>query len=139
VHTALHTGQHILSKALLDTARAATVSARLGETACTIDVGVASVAERDMARAEDLANAVIDDDVAIRWFFPTEEELAAPALRRKPKVSENIRIVQIGEFDVTPCGGTLRAAWVDRTESPTDHPVGDTLLASSRFSLTDIS
>jgi alanyl-tRNA synthetase len=114
VHMALHTGQHMLSRALLDIARAETVSARLGETACTIDVDLAEVAERDVARAEDLANAVIDDDVVIRSFFPEPDELARLPLRRAPKVSDHVRIVQIGEFDWTPCGGThcLRSAQV---------------------------
>ncbi len=37
-HMALHTAQHLLSRALLDVAEAATVSSRLGETECTIDV-----------------------------------------------------------------------------------------------------
>jgi len=86
VHMALHTGQHILSRALLDIAAAETVSARLGETACTIDVDVANLVERDVARAEDLANAVIDDDVVIRSFFPDPGELARLPLRRAPKV-----------------------------------------------------
>jgi alanyl-tRNA synthetase len=106
VHMALHTGQHILSRALLDIAQAETVSARLGETACTIDVDLADVAERDVARAEDLANAVIDGDVVIRSFFPSPEELARLPLRREPKVSDHVRVVQIGDFDWTPCGGT---------------------------------
>jgi alanyl-tRNA synthetase len=114
VHMALHTGQHILSRALLDIARAETVSARLGETSCTIDVDIADVAERDIARAQDLANAVVDGDVAIRSFFPDGEELARLPLRREPKVSDHVRIVQIGDFDWTPCGGThcLRSAQV---------------------------
>lgn len=114
VHMALHTGQHILSRALLDIAEAETVSARLGESACTIDVDVANVHERDVARAEDLANAVIDDDVVIRSFFPDAAELARLPLRREPKVSDNVRVIQIGDFDYTPCGGThcLRSAQV---------------------------
>jgi alanyl-tRNA synthetase len=114
VHMALHTGQHILSRALLDIAQAETVSARLGETACTIDVGAADLAERDVARAEDLANAVIDGDVVIRSFFPDPEELARLPLRRAPKVSDRVRVIQIGDFDWTPCGGThcLRSAQV---------------------------
>jgi len=114
VHMALHTGQHILSRALLDIAQAETVSARLGETACTIDVGVADLVERDVARAEDLANAVIDGDVVIRSFFPDPEELARLPLRREPKVSDRVRVIQIGDFDWTPCGGThcLRSAQV---------------------------
>src|SRR5262245_35936656 len=37
VHMALHTGQHILSRALLEVAGAQTLSSRLGESACTID------------------------------------------------------------------------------------------------------
>ena len=106
VHMALHTGQQILSRALLDVARAETVSARLGETACTIDVDAGAIEERDIARAEDLANAIIDDDVSILSYFPDPKALAALPLRRQPKVSDNVRIVQIGEFDWTPCGGT---------------------------------
>jgi alanyl-tRNA synthetase len=103
---AQHTGQHALSAALLQAARAETASSRLGESACTIDVDRESLAEREVARAEELANAVIDDDVAIRAFFPSAEELAALPLRRRPKVSENVRVVEIAGFDVSPCGGT---------------------------------
>lgn len=106
VHMALHTGQHMLSRALADLAHAATVSSRLGETACTIDVDQEAVEERRIAAAEDLVNAIIDDDVAVRAFFPTADELASLPLRRRPTVSENIRVVSIGDFDVSPCGGT---------------------------------
>ncbi|WP_224366623.1 alanyl-tRNA editing protein [Hyalangium versicolor] len=106
VHMALHTGQHMLSRALVDVANANTVSSRLGETLCTIDFDVDVLEESKVAEAEELCNAVIDDDVRIRSFFPTPEELAELPLRRKPKVTENIRVVQIGDFDVSPCGGT---------------------------------
>jgi len=114
VHMALHTGQHMLSRALVDRAKAETVSSRLGETACTIDVDLAVLDERDLARAEELANAVIDDDAPVRAFFPEPGELAALPLRRQPKVESNIRVVAIGDFDVSPCGGThcLRTAQV---------------------------
>jgi alanyl-tRNA synthetase len=103
---ALHTGQHMLSRALADVARAGTVSSRLGESGCTIDVDRDALDERRVAEAEDLVNAVVDDDAPVRAFFPTEAELAALPLRRPPKVTEHIRIVQIGDFDFTPCGGT---------------------------------
>jgi alanyl-tRNA synthetase len=106
VHMALHTGQHMLSRALADAAGAATVSARLGETACTIDLDLPSIDERRLAAAEDLVNGVIDDDVAVRAFFPSPDELAALPLRRAPKVTDNVRVVVVGDFDVTPCGGT---------------------------------
>ena len=103
---ALHTGQHMLSRALADVAMAATVSSRLGESQCTIDLDRDGVTERLVAEAEALVNQVIDDDVPVRAFFPTPDELAALPLRRKPKVTENIRVVAVGDFDVTPCGGT---------------------------------
>lgn len=103
---ALHTAQHMLSRALIDEAGAETVSSRLGENVCTVDVDVAALAEGKVARAEALVNAVIDDDVAVRAFFPTESELRALPLRRQPKVAENIRVVEVAGFDVSPCGGT---------------------------------
>jgi len=96
----------MLSRALADVAAAETVSSRLGETACTIDLDRAVAQERDLARAEDLVNAVVDDDVAVRAFFPEPGELATLPLRRPPKVTDEVRIVAIGEFDYTPCGGT---------------------------------
>lgn len=105
-HMALHTGQHMLSRALADVAEAATVSSRLGETSCTIDVDREVLDERRVAEAEDLVNAIVDDDTAVRAFFPTADELAKLPLRRAPKVTGNIRIVAVGDFDFTPCGGT---------------------------------
>ncbi len=106
VHMALHTGQHMLSRALTDIAFAATVSSRLGETTCTIDVDRETLDERLVAQAEALVNAVVDDDAPIRAFFPTPDELAALPLRRAPKVTSNIRVIAIGDLDVSPCGGT---------------------------------
>jgi alanyl-tRNA synthetase len=105
-HMALHTGQHMLSRALLDEAGGETVSSRLGSSACTIDLHLAAVDEAAVARAEALVNSVVDDDRAVRAYFPTPDELAALPLRRAPKVTENIRVVDVGGFDVSPCGGT---------------------------------
>lgn len=104
-HMAQHTGQHALSRALVDVARAETVSSRLGATACTIDVEGA-LAERDVARAEDLVNAVIMDDVGVRQLFPTPQELPKLPLRRAPKVATGVRVIDIEGFDMSPCGGT---------------------------------
>ncbi|HUS31523.1 MAG TPA: alanine--tRNA ligase-related protein [Kofleriaceae bacterium] len=105
-HMAQHTAQHLLSGSLLDRAQAPTASARLGESALTIDVTRDRVPEPELAAAEDLANDLIDDDLAIRAWFPTPDELASMKLRRDPKVSADIRVIAIGEFDFSPCGGT---------------------------------
>jgi alanyl-tRNA synthetase len=103
---ALHTGQHVLSRALVDTAGAGTVSTRLGDSGCTIDVDAEKLDDAALAAAEDLANAVVDDDVPIRCWFPEPAELAALPLRREPKVDSDVRVIAIGDFDVSPCGGT---------------------------------
>lgn len=103
---AQHTAQHALSRALLDAAGAATVSSRLGATLCTIDVDRPEIPEREIARAEDLVNAIVLDDVPVRALFPSAEELAGMDLRRAPKVSANVRIIDIEGFDLSPCGGT---------------------------------
>ncbi|HET9626372.1 MAG TPA: alanine--tRNA ligase-related protein [Kofleriaceae bacterium] len=105
-HMAQHTAQHLLSGALLDRATAATVSARLGESSLTIDVQRDRIPEAELAAAEDLANDLVDDDLEIRAWFPAPDELAQLKLRRDPKVDADIRVVAIGGFDFSPCGGT---------------------------------
>jgi alanyl-tRNA synthetase len=105
-HMAQHTAQHLLSGTLLDRAQAPTASARLGESTLTIDVARDRIPEAELAAAEDLANDIIDDDLAIRAWFPAPDELASLKLRRDPKVSADIRVVAIGDFDLSPCGGT---------------------------------
>jgi alanyl-tRNA synthetase len=103
---ALHTGQHILSRALLDEVGAQTISSRLGETRCTIDLDRETLDEAAIARAEALTNAVVDDDVLVEAFFPDAAELATLSLRRESKVTDGLRVVKVGDFDVSPCGGT---------------------------------
>lgn len=105
-HMAQHTAQHLLSGALLDRAAAPTASARLGETSLTIDVQRDRIPESELAAAEDLANDLIDDDLPIRAWFPKAAELAQLKLRRDPKVDADIRVIAIGDFDFSPCGGT---------------------------------
>jgi alanyl-tRNA synthetase len=108
-HMAQHTAQHLLSGTLLDRAQAPTASARLGETALTIDVTRDRIPDADLAAAEDLANDLVDDDLPIRAWFPDAGELASLKLRRDPKVTADIRVVAIGDFDFSPCGGTHAA------------------------------
>lgn len=104
---AQHTAQHALSRALADSARAETVSARLGATTCTIDVSRASIPDVDLHRAEDLVNGLIQSNVDVRALYPTADELARMPLRKQPKVTTGvIRVIDIDSFDLTPCGGT---------------------------------
>jgi alanyl-tRNA synthetase len=106
LHAALHTGQHLLSRAMVDEAGAETISSRLSGTGCTLDLDVVSLDERALARAERRVSQAIEDDLAVRQWFPLPEEVATLPLRRAPKVTANIRVVDIGGFDLSPCGGT---------------------------------
>ncbi len=106
LHMALHTGQHMLSRALLDEARAETVSSRLGTSACTLDVDLAALDDAAVARAESLVNSVVEDDRPVRAYFPDPAEVPGLPLRRAPKVTRNVRVVDVGGFDLSPCGGT---------------------------------
>lgn len=105
-HMSQHTGQHVLSRALIEVAKAETVSARLGADTSTIDVSLSALDERAIARAEDVVNELVLGDQIVRSHFPTPEELAAMPLRRAPKVSTGIRVIEVEGFDFTPCGGT---------------------------------
>jgi alanyl-tRNA synthetase len=106
VHMALHTGQHMLSRALVDVCGAETVSSRLGEQAATIDVDRDGIPAARIAECEALVLRAIDEDRPVRAWFPSAEELASLALRRAPKQTQNIRVVDVSGFDITPCGGT---------------------------------
>jgi alanyl-tRNA synthetase len=101
-----HTGQHMLSRALLDVAGAETVSSRLGATASTIDLRGDRLTDADLARAEDLVNDAVLDDRPVHALFPTADELAKLPLRRDPKVDREVRVIQVEGFDFSPCGGT---------------------------------
>lgn len=105
-HMALHSAQHLLSRALLDVGGTETVSSRLGETACTIDVDVTGLSDAKLSEAEAAVNALIDEDREVRAWFPGVEELASLPLRRAPKQATGIRVVAFGDYDVSPCGGT---------------------------------
>jgi alanyl-tRNA synthetase len=103
---ALHTAQHALSQALIEVAAAETVSSRLGESVLTIDVDVPALDRGRAEAAVERVNGLVEEDRPVRAWFPSAEALAALPLRRRPKVSENVRVVEIDGFDVSPCGGT---------------------------------
>jgi alanyl-tRNA synthetase len=106
-HMALHTGQHVLSRALLDLHDAVTVSSRLGASGCTIDVDRSGLDLEALADVQARANEIVDEDRAVRQYFPDPSTLAALPLRKPPpEVEGRVRIVDVGGFDVTPCGGT---------------------------------
>ena len=105
-HMSLHTAQHMLSRALLNRCSAQTVSSRLGEQNCTVDVAVEGLKDAELYKVQDLVWGIIEEARPVHAYFPTRDELSRLNLRRAPKVLDNIRVVEIEGFDWTPCGGT---------------------------------
>ncbi len=105
-HRAEHTAQHLLSAALLELAGAETRSSRLGETQCTVDVASAELSTELLDAVSERVNQLIEEDLPVRQWFPSPEELARLPLRREAKVTGRVRVVALGDYDVSPCGGT---------------------------------
>jgi alanyl-tRNA synthetase len=101
-----HSGQHVLSQALERVAQARTLSVHMSETSMTIDVDRVNIAPETWEAVEALANQIVLEDRPVRAWFPTPEELVALNLRKLPEVDGKVRIVDVGGFDITACGGT---------------------------------
>jgi alanyl-tRNA synthetase len=104
-HRQQHSGQHVLSRAFIEVAEAATVGFHLGSRTCTIDLD-RGVEEGDLQRAEDRANAVVrsGEAVGVAWYARPED--LPSGLRKEAPAGAPIRIVSMGSFDATPCCGT---------------------------------
>ena len=101
-HVQNHTGEHIVSGIIYNEYGFNNVGFHLGADYVTMDVS--GVLERaDLDRIEDLANAVVFANVAVTSEFPTPDELPAMNYRAKLDITENVRIVRIGEYDACAC------------------------------------
>ena len=97
-----HTAEHILSGLIHTHFALDNVGFHLGADYVTMDVS--GVLERaDLDRIEDLANAVVFANVAVTSEFPTPDELPTMNYRAKLDITENVRIVRIGEYDACAC------------------------------------
>ncbi|MGE5206750.1 MAG: alanyl-tRNA editing protein [Chlamydiota bacterium] len=106
-HMQQHSGQHVLSAAFLRLFEMPTVSFHMGDEACTIDLETKSAAQKQIDRAEDLANQVVMEDRSVEVRFVSLEEARGLGLRKLPPVErEQLRLIEIRDFDLTACGGT---------------------------------
>jgi len=64
------------------------------------------MSEEEAERAERLANDLVFQNKEIKTRFYHEEEIANVQLRRPPKKTGDIRVVEVSGFDHTACGGT---------------------------------
>jgi len=104
-----HTGQHILSQAFEQLYGAETRGFRIFDQVAEIDLTLDAppdVLAAAMRQAEDLANAVVFEDRPVRCHTVTPDEAAHLPLRKESFNTDCIRVVEIVDFDWSPCGGT---------------------------------
>jgi alanyl-tRNA synthetase len=104
-----HTGQHILSQAFFRLFGAETKGFRITDRTTEIDLTLEAQPdeiERAIERAEELANDVVFDNRQIRVHNVTPEEAAALPLRKESFVADCVRVIEIADYDWSPCGGT---------------------------------
>lgn len=104
-HMQQHTGQHVLSAAFDKVLGARTVSFHLGAERSTIDLS-RDLSPADVARAELEANRIVWEDRPVSVRFVSDEEAAALPLRKEPKRTGKLRIVEVSDYDLSACGGT---------------------------------
>ncbi|MEO5618734.1 MAG: alanyl-tRNA editing protein [Candidatus Eisenbacteria bacterium] len=105
-HMQQHTGQHMLSAAFERELGVATLSSHLGEERSSIELALPDADWRTLDRVEEAANRVIWENRPVRLHWTDDRGVAGFALRKPPKVSGRIRIVEIPDWDVSACGGT---------------------------------
>jgi len=101
-----HTGQHILSRAFEVLFDYETISSRLGDEVGTIDLDAETLDYEKVKEVENLANKIVWENRDVKIHFVSDSEVSKFPLRKPPKVSGTIRIIEVSDFDFSPCGGT---------------------------------
>jgi alanyl-tRNA synthetase len=104
-HRQQHHGQHLLSQALVELCSANTISFHLGGEACSIDLDREVSAER-LAAAEKRTNEVVWEARPVTVKTVSRAEAQALGHDLKDAVGEQVRLIEVKDFDVRPCGGT---------------------------------
>ena len=104
-HMQQHTGQHVVSAVFSRVLGAETVSVHLGASS-TLDLAIPALSPDDARRVEDEANGVVFENRPVTVRFVSEDEAGQLGLRRPPRRSGTIRVVEVAQCDLSACGGT---------------------------------
>jgi len=106
-HMQQHSGQHVLSAAFVRLFNMPTVSFHMGDEYCSIDLETPSLTQEHVIAAEHLANEIILENRQVDIRFVTQAEARNLGLRKIPPVEKDeLRLIDIHDFDLTACGGT---------------------------------
>jgi len=116
-HRRMHTAQHVLSRVVLEEYDATTAGNQIHADFSRIDFEPADFDEEDLEVIEERTNEIIARDLPVtkderpREFVEENVAEGRSNLDLLPDHVEELRVVEIGDFDMCPCGGTH----VDRT------------------------
>src|SRR5258708_814573 len=106
-HMQQHSAQHVLSAAFVRLFNMPTVSFHMADDYCSIDLDTPSLSQNQIESAERLANEIVIENRPVDIRFTTRDEAAALGLRKlSPTERDQLRLIDIHDFDLTACGGT---------------------------------
>lgn len=105
-HRQQHTAQHILSQVLVQQGKRETVSVHLGEDYGAIETSGEMLSGEELDAVETEANRIVFENLPVTIRFLKKDEVIRLPLRKVPDRDGEIRLIQIGDFDYSACGGT---------------------------------
>ena len=106
-HMQQHSGQHVLSAAFVRLYGMATVSFHMAGDYCSIDLDTPALTKEQIEGAERLANEIILENRVVDVRFVSRDEAGKLGLRKLPPAErDQLRLIDICDFDLTACGGT---------------------------------
>ncbi len=105
-HMQQHTGQHILSQAFVNVAKAPTLSFHMGQDSSTIDVAIAQPSAGQMEEVQALASDLVFQNRPVHVIFTDREGLNSLGVRKETDREGEIRVIDVENFDRSACGGT---------------------------------
>ena len=100
-----HSGEHIVSGLICRRFSCDNVGFHISDDFVTIDFN-AQPAWEDLLPIEEEANRLIREDLPVRCYYPSPEELAATDYRSKKALSGDVRLVEFPQADLCACCGT---------------------------------
>lgn len=151
-HMQQHSGQHVLSAAFVRRFDLHTVSFHMADDYCSIDLDTPTLTRTQIEEAERLANEIILENRPVKIRFVTREEAGMLGLRKIPVADrDELRIIDIRDFDLSACGGThvnqtgqigcilLRKAEKVRQGWRVEFVAGQRAVASARHDFTTLT
>ena len=106
-HMQQHSGQHVLSAAFVKLFDMPTASFHMADDYCSIDLDSPKLTKDQVEQAERLANEIVLENRPVDIRFVAREEVDNLGLRKLPPAErDELRLIDIRDWDVSACGGT---------------------------------